>query len=429
MAEATVARFLRLLRRQLGTPYVFGTEGPNQFDCSGLIWWALSRAGVNIPRSSANGYYQTVPGVAKRNLRPGDLIYYNYGRLGSGQADHVGVYIGSGKTIDTRSPENPVAVRAVDWGNVIGYGRVASLGPSSQKQVAGALANLKPGGGGPVPAWAAGGDDLTRGELRGILRGLGLSPDQFMPLITQAIQGQWSQYEVEAAIYDSNIFKRTFPGIFNKDGSLKMSPAEYVRVAYGPGGYADIAREFGLKVDRRLIGTLIGNNKSPDEWAFEANVIREARAREPFRRAINRTLKAMGQEGVNEREWAEYVAGKPNARIENIYEAAYLQAEPDLAINAKQAIGAARSIGAHGEIVDVKALVQKIRETKEFIEPELRSAGITDADLAVLESGADPKAIRGTLEQLLRNRSALVGQRLVGAGAGTPLYPAAREGL
>ncbi len=434
MADASVARFLRILRRQLGKGYTFGSEGPRQFDCSGLVWWALSRAGVNVPRSTANGYYQTFPGANTQKLRPGDLLFFNFGRLGEGQADHMGVYIGNGKMIDASSSNDRVLARAVSWGNLIGAGRAASLSRSSQAEVAGALKNLGPaggggGGGGGVPGWAKGGDDLTRGELRGILRGLGLSPDQFMPLVEQAIRGQWSVYEVEAAVYESKVFQRTFPGIFNADGSLKMTPAEYIRVAYGPNGYADIAREYGIRVDRRLIGALIGNNKSPDEWAFEANVIREAKIREPFRQAINRTLRAMGQDPVGMKEWADYVARKPNARIANIYEAATLQATDDLAINARQAVAASRQIGAHGEIVDLTDLVAKVRAIKDFIAPELRAAGISDADLAVLESGADPRNLRGTLDQITRNRNALVGQRLVGAQAGAPQYAAAREGL
>ncbi len=429
MADATVARFLRILRRQLGNGYTFGSEGPSQFDCSGLVWFGLSRAGLNIPRSTANGYYQTLPGVARKSLRPGDIVFFNYGRLGAGQADHVGIYIGGGKMIDASSSEDQVVARAVDWSHYIGGGRVASLSHSSQAEISGAIQNLNVSGGGATPAWASGGDDLTRGELRGILRGLGLAPDMFMPLIQDAIRGQWTEYEMEAAIYDSDIFKRTFPGIFNADGSLKMTAAEYVRLAYGPGGYADIAKEFGVKVDRHLIGALVANNKSPDEWAFEAMVIREAKVREPFRRALSATLKAMGQDEVGKKEWADYVAGNPNARIANIYEAASLQSAEGLAIDAKSAVAASKQVGAHGELVDLPTLVQQIRQVKDFIAPELRAAGITDAYLAVLESGADPENKRGILEQLQRNRSALVGQRLVGAAAGQPLYGPAREGL
>ena len=71
------------------------------------------------------------------------------------------------------------------------------------------------------------------------------------------------------------------------------------------------------------------------------------------------------------------------------------------------------------------------RSIKDFVAPELRAAGITDADLAVLESGADPKNIQGQLQQIVRNRQALVGSNLGGnvSAAGGGLFPAQRAAV
>ena len=36
--------------KQLGKPYVFGAEGPDSYDCSGLTWASYRSVGVTIPR-------------------------------------------------------------------------------------------------------------------------------------------------------------------------------------------------------------------------------------------------------------------------------------------------------------------------------------------------------------------------------------------
>ena len=40
---------IRLTMDTVGAPYVFGTEGPNKFDCSGLVYWVFKEAG-ELPR-------------------------------------------------------------------------------------------------------------------------------------------------------------------------------------------------------------------------------------------------------------------------------------------------------------------------------------------------------------------------------------------
>jgi peptidoglycan hydrolase-like protein with peptidoglycan-binding domain len=52
-----------------------GAEGPNSFDCSGLVQTAYRTAGINLPRASRQQYGagQLVPLSA---LRPGDLLFY-----------------------------------------------------------------------------------------------------------------------------------------------------------------------------------------------------------------------------------------------------------------------------------------------------------------------------------------------------------------
>jgi peptidoglycan DL-endopeptidase CwlO len=80
---------------QLGVPYVWGGEQPGVgFDCSGLVQWAWSQAGVYIPRTTET-QWPSLPHVSLDSLEPGDLLYY-YNLDGDNQVDHVVMYVGSG---------------------------------------------------------------------------------------------------------------------------------------------------------------------------------------------------------------------------------------------------------------------------------------------------------------------------------------------
>jgi len=116
-------RAVRLARTMLGRPYVWGAEGPGGFDCSGLVYWAYHAAGSDLPRLTADGYLRTTTPVARQDLRPGDLVFFNYGRLAAGHADHVGIYVGDGKVIEASSSSDAVVIRPVDWEHFLGGGR------------------------------------------------------------------------------------------------------------------------------------------------------------------------------------------------------------------------------------------------------------------------------------------------------------------
>ena len=81
-------RFLDAMRSKIGTEYVWGAAGPNVFDCSGLISWALEQAGVGKGRLTAEGFNSGFPHTT--TPAPGDMITFDTGRLASGQAGHIG---------------------------------------------------------------------------------------------------------------------------------------------------------------------------------------------------------------------------------------------------------------------------------------------------------------------------------------------------
>lgn len=252
--------------------------------------------------------------------------------------------------------------------------------------------------------------DVSAGELAGILRGYGLNPHLFDDLIHQAVQNQWTPEQFIAELYASDEFAAAFPGIFNEDGSLKMSPGEYLQLAYGPGGYVDIARNYGINLNLEKIGRLVEGNVSPDEWARRALILQQARQSEAYREEFNKILRARGHKPLEKGDWFRFIAGRSQAQIENLYEAVSLRMS-DLDISREEALRAARQIGkeAPGQPQDLQRIVAEVRRVRDEVGPELRAAGITDADLAVLASGADPRGIAPRLEQIIRNRRALIG--------------------
>ena len=78
-----------------GSRYYWGAQGPNYFDCSGLVYWAHNQAGVKIGRTTAAGYAGSGKSVSYSNLQIGDVITFSYG---SG-VSHIGIYIGNGQMV------------------------------------------------------------------------------------------------------------------------------------------------------------------------------------------------------------------------------------------------------------------------------------------------------------------------------------------
>ncbi len=80
-------RFLAAVASKMGTSYVWGAAGPNVFDCSGLVSWALEQAGVGKGRLTAEGFNSSFPRAGEA---PGNLVTFDTGRL-PGMAGHIGV--------------------------------------------------------------------------------------------------------------------------------------------------------------------------------------------------------------------------------------------------------------------------------------------------------------------------------------------------
>ncbi len=91
---------------QVGKAYVWGGNGPNAYDCSGLTVAAYKAAGITIPRTSYSQWTIGTP-VSLGNLQPGDLVFYYSG------ISHVGIYIGNGRIVHAANPTSGVTTSSV----------------------------------------------------------------------------------------------------------------------------------------------------------------------------------------------------------------------------------------------------------------------------------------------------------------------------
>ncbi len=110
---------------QLGDPYLWAAEGPDRFDCSGLIWAAYRSAGYrSLPRVSRDQYYATRHRTVPRTgLLPGDLLFFASGASWT-SIHHIGMYIGGGRMIHAPSSGDVVKISTVTWSRLYAATRV-----------------------------------------------------------------------------------------------------------------------------------------------------------------------------------------------------------------------------------------------------------------------------------------------------------------
>jgi cell wall-associated NlpC family hydrolase len=91
---------------ELGKPYKYAGDGPENFDCSGLTSYAWAAAGVSLPHSS-RAQYAALPHVSIDALEPGDLVFYG------SPIHHVGIYIGGGQYIHAPQTGDVVKISSI----------------------------------------------------------------------------------------------------------------------------------------------------------------------------------------------------------------------------------------------------------------------------------------------------------------------------
>ena len=87
--------------------YVWGSEGPTTFDCSGLVFASYRSAGLGFPnwdRLNSSLYWVATKRVSLSELVPGDLLFYSYKGTVS-TIHHITIYAGDGMMWEANSKD------------------------------------------------------------------------------------------------------------------------------------------------------------------------------------------------------------------------------------------------------------------------------------------------------------------------------------
>jgi hypothetical protein len=95
----------------IGRPYVWGAEGPNAFDCSGLTQYVYQKVGIDLPRRAIN--QSKVGDRAGSRFQRGDLLFFS-NDSGQSLVTHVGLYEGNGVMIDASKRHGRVRRDSLD---------------------------------------------------------------------------------------------------------------------------------------------------------------------------------------------------------------------------------------------------------------------------------------------------------------------------
>ncbi|MEA2048156.1 MAG: NlpC/P60 family protein [Campylobacterota bacterium] len=101
-------------KKKLGKRYVWGASGTkNTYDCSSFTKYVYRKNGISIPRTSINqskhGKY-----VKRKDLKKGDLIFFDTSKRRKGYVNHVGIYLGDNKFIHASSAKKKVVITSLD---------------------------------------------------------------------------------------------------------------------------------------------------------------------------------------------------------------------------------------------------------------------------------------------------------------------------
>lgn len=93
-----------------GTRYRYGGASRDGFDCSGLVFYAHRRLGLDVPRTS-NDQAEEAEKVKRRKLERGDLVFF---KIDSRKVNHVGIYVGDHRFVHAPGDGKPVTVSSLD---------------------------------------------------------------------------------------------------------------------------------------------------------------------------------------------------------------------------------------------------------------------------------------------------------------------------
>lgn len=114
----TARRLFSEAEKHLGKRYVFGSNGPNTFDCSSFVCWSFTKSNVyNLPRTTAQGIFNKSTPIKRSDAKAGDLIFFKGTYSTSNNVTHIGIYAGNGMMIHAGDPIQYASIDTNYWKN------------------------------------------------------------------------------------------------------------------------------------------------------------------------------------------------------------------------------------------------------------------------------------------------------------------------
>jgi cell wall-associated NlpC family hydrolase len=116
-----------IAQQQIGAPYAYGGETPELgFDCSGLVYYSYTRAGLRVPRTSRE-LFRITRKIALTDAVPGDVVFFQ----DQEKLSHVGIYLGERRFVHAPAAGRTVSVARIDspyyQQHLVAVGRLANL--------------------------------------------------------------------------------------------------------------------------------------------------------------------------------------------------------------------------------------------------------------------------------------------------------------
>ena len=126
-AEApTAGAIVATAKNQVGKEYVLNASGPDEFDCSGLVYYVLNECGITVDHKDCAGYAQNEDWSKIESLgdvKAGDILFF-YGE--DGKIQHAGIAVSSKNMIDASSSHRKVVKRSCNtdyWNRHFAFAR------------------------------------------------------------------------------------------------------------------------------------------------------------------------------------------------------------------------------------------------------------------------------------------------------------------
>lgn len=203
MATVTGDQIVQEAQKFLGDPYVYGSEGPNTFDCSGLVQYVFGKLGISVPRTSEL-QYTAGTAVQEKDLQPGDLVFSAGSDGTTSSPGHVGIFAGVMPVPGAGRQSAPMVIEAPHTGDVVKYLPLSEFQAVGYRRMTGDSGGSSSGGGGG-------------GIVNGVLGALGLSsalslPDELLKPVEQWGKNLTSNLDLVNAFFRPSTYVRLGAG-------------------------------------------------------------------------------------------------------------------------------------------------------------------------------------------------------------------------